>query len=67
MNLTVVPKVEVVTTTTVVDDLVHELVSLFNPAVILAPYLAFAGTSRNAVAPDNTFNEREVDAWAFVA
>lgn len=65
ISLAVGPMVTVVTTI-VVDDLAIELVSLFDHASILAPFLALSGTSRNAVAPD-PFHEREVDAWAFVA
>lgn len=62
MTMTVSPKVKVVTTAGV-DDLVIALVSLFDPAVILAPLLN-QGNSVTAVAPD-TFFEREVTAWAF--
>ena len=64
MNLTIGPKVKVVATTKV-DDLVIELVSLFDPAVVLAPLL-HQGNSVTAVAPD-TILEREVSAWALVA
>lgn len=65
ITLTASPMVKVVVTTKV-DDLVIGLVSLFDPAVILAPYLAMGGTSVSAIAP-TLFHEREVDAWAFVA
>jgi hypothetical protein len=57
ITLTASPKVKVVVTTKV-DDLVKMLVSLFNPAVILAPLLN-QGNSVTAVAPD-TILEREV-------
>lgn len=45
--------VEVTVKTTVkVEDLVRKLVSLFDPATILAPLLALGNTSLSAVAPD---------------
>jgi hypothetical protein len=65
MSLVASPKVKVVVTTKV-DDLVRALVSLFDPAVILAPFLAMGGTSVSAIAP-TLFHEREVDALAFTA
>jgi hypothetical protein len=57
MKMTVSPKVKVVVTTQV-GDLVKMLVSLFDPAVILAPLLN-QGNSVTAVAPDLIL-EREV-------
>lgn len=64
MSLAASPKVKVVVTTKV-DDLVIGLKSLFDPAVILAPYLAMGGTSVSAIAP-TLFHEREVSTLSLV-
>lgn len=45
-----------------VEELIEKLVSLFDPATVLAPLL-HTGNSLTAVAP-NTFNTRGVGAWA---
>lgn len=65
LTLSASPKVRV--TTTRVDDLVIALESLIDAAVILAPYLAMAGTSVSAVAPDHLFYEREAALGLIVA
>lgn len=54
MRLSMPAEVKVVTTIKV-DELVRKLVSLFDPAAILAPLLSLGNTSRSAVAPDYTF------------
>jgi hypothetical protein len=54
-----------VTTVIVVDDLVIALESLFDHAVILAPYLTVGGSSLSAV-PAPLFHEREVSGLSLV-